>query len=132
MVLSLRLHERTFSNETKRWQQRIVGIIKLENERKEFVFGRNEQTKKHVYNINKYTFIAAEQGRFKLLANGKNYLYTPLPPKPSFLKTNLSFFGFSFGRGETMILEPMAIQVGDKIICKGENKELIIEITNIY
>ncbi len=132
MVLSLRLYERTFSKETKRWQQKIVGIIKVENEVKEFTFGRNKQTKGYIYNINKYTFLEAEQGRFKLLSNGKNYLYTPLPPKPSFLKTSLSFFGFSFGQGETRLDESTAITRGDKIVYKGEDKEFIIEIVDIY
>ena len=118
MVLSLRLYERTLSQETKRWQQKIVGVLKLENEVKEFTFGRNKGTKELIYNINKFTYLSAEQGRLKLLANGKNYLYTPLPPKPSFLKTRLSFLWFNLGLGETMIVEPTAINMADKIIYK--------------
>jgi len=132
MVLSLRLYERSFSKETKRWQQKIINVMKIENEIKEFTFGKNKQTRDYVKNINSYTFLAAEQGRFKLLANGKNYLYTPLPPKPSFLKASLSFLWFNLGMGETMITDPLAISIGDKIVYKGEDKELIIEVTNIY
>ncbi len=132
MVLSLRLYERIFSKETKHWQQKIIGIIKLEDKIKEFTFGRNEQTKELIYNINKYTFIAAEQGRFRQLSNGRSYLYTPLPSKPSFLKINFSLFGFRWDRKETMITDPTAITVGDKIIYKGDDKEFIIEIVRIY
>lgn len=132
MTLSLRAYERTFPQGEKKWQQKILGVIRLQNDVKDFIFGRNAETRFYLKEIMGYSFIAKEQGKVSMLASGKGYLYTPLSKKRSYMQSKLSFLGFNFGSGETEIVEPIAVKVGDKIIYREEKKEIVLEIIQIY
>src|SRR3990167_6635606 len=110
MAVSLRVYERSLPSGAKKWQQKIIGVIRLDHTVKKFIFGRNEQTKYFIPNINTYTFLDPDEGEFIM---GEKGMY-------KFADT-----------GKNDITQ---MKVGDQLIMRDETarKEIVLEIIQIY
>ncbi|MDP3728663.1 MAG: hypothetical protein Q8R18_04385 [bacterium] len=136
MVLSLRVYERALPQGAKEWQQKILGVIRLGSNVKEFIFGRNAETRGFLSGIDKYTFLDSMHGKFKMWATGNIYKFTDISKSGVALRTNLSLWIINFGPREAMLEknDPTQIKVGDQLIMrdKTKRKEIILEVVQIY
>ncbi|HIH15002.1 MAG: hypothetical protein QT08_C0003G0009 [archaeon GW2011_AR17] len=135
MAVSLRVYERSLPSGAKKWQQKIIGVIRLDHTVKKFIFGRNEQTKYFIPNINTYTFLDPDEGEFIMGEKGM-YKFADTGKNGIALRTNLSFWILNLGPRETMLEKNDLTQmkVGDQLIMRDETarKEIVLEIIQIY
>jgi len=134
MTLILQVNERKLLPGEKKWRLKILGIIRIDDTRKEFIFGRNEQTKEFLANIYAYPFLKENQGVFS--GSGKHYTFLDTSHGEISLRTQLSFWIFHFGVGETGFERgrAMEIKVGDTFVSKNKTKriELVLEVIRMY
>ena len=135
MTLELKVSERSLLKGKRKWEEKVLGVIKTRN--KHFYFGRNADTKSFIKTINSYPFLIETEKEQRVFSEDDGrYTFSYQSQWDVSVRTNLSFWIFHFGESETVIEQKTAfeIQVGDKLVFRGANPkiEVVIEVLALY